>query len=142
MTDRMEPRSYDEFIELLREAARYGREREASTVQLDFGGPTLYLTPDELEEMADGFTAMRGIADRHVVELTLTNYGLQHPLRCRPDLIGCHVNRYLAALDGPERPPGRYVITLTPDEEQHGRWRAWYEPDPDVAPSELGSNDG
>ncbi len=80
------------------------------------------------------------IAEHHVVEFSASGYGLQHPLRCRPDLIGCHVNRYLAGLDGPEKPPGRYVVVLAPDEEEHGRWRAWYQRDPDMAPSSIGGD--
>ena len=60
----------------------------------------------------DDFRASLGDSrgGRHIVEFTDTGYGLQHPLDCRPDLIGCPFNQYLAGLDEPDRPPGRYVM--------------------------------
>jgi hypothetical protein len=60
----------------------------------------------------DDFRAALGDSrgGRHIVEFTFSGYGLQHPLDCRPDLIGCPFNAYLAALDGPDRPDGRYAM--------------------------------
>ena len=94
------------------------------------GAGTLYVAEQILRE---------AFGSAHIVDFSATGYGLQHPVECRPDLIGCHVNRYLAGLDAPEEPPGRYVVRLTPDQHEHGRWRAWYEP---VAPSGVGGGDG
>lgn len=51
--------------------------------------------------------------------------GLQHPLECRPDLIGCPFNQYLAALAEPDRPPGRYAMAW--DEVVDGDGRPVYE---------------
>ena len=60
-------------------------------------------------------------ADEHIAEFRDDGWGLQHPLRCRPDLIGCAVNRAVSTLcdesDEPPRPVGRYVVTLDDDSE-------------------------
>ena len=56
-------------------------------------------------------TARRVMEAWHVVEFTTTGYGLQHPLRCRPDLLGCPLNAHLASAPGPEAPPGRYLMS-------------------------------
>lgn len=47
-------------------------------------------------------------AEGHIVDFTEDGYGLQHPPSCRPDLIGCDYNVWLAALPGPHGSPGRY----------------------------------
>lgn len=49
-------------------------------------------------------------ADVHVVEFSEDGYGLQHPAKCRPDLLGCQFNEWLASQPGPDRKPGRYVM--------------------------------
>jgi len=52
---------------------------------------------------------------RHIVDVTATQFGLQHPVECRPDLLACPVRIALNALDGPPMPVGRYVVTLDDD---------------------------
>jgi hypothetical protein len=49
-----------------------------------------------------------GYEDYHVVRFTEDGYGLQHPIECRPDLIGCMFNEWLASQPGPDMDPGRY----------------------------------
>jgi hypothetical protein len=50
--------------------------------------------------------------NEHIVEFNATGYGLQHPLSCRPNLLDCEYNVYLASLDEPELEPGRYTMYL------------------------------
>lgn len=52
---------------------------------------------------------------RHIVDFHVTEFGLQHPIECRDDLLGCPVGRALNALDGPPMPVGRYVVVLGDD---------------------------
>jgi len=49
----------------------------------------------------------------HVVELGETTFTVRHPLRERLDdaLMTCQLHEYLAQLDGPPAPPGRYRVT-------------------------------
>lgn len=50
----------------------------------------------------------------HIVTFDEVGYGLQHPPACRPNLLGCRYNRYLAYdLDEVPELPGRYVMTLS-----------------------------
>lgn len=49
---------------------------------------------------------------RHIVTFSRTGYGLQHPLPCRPNLLGCPVHKALARRRSIDRPPGKYVVTL------------------------------
>jgi hypothetical protein len=51
-------------------------------------------------------------AEGHIVDFTGTGYGLQHPPSCRPDLIGCRFNVWLADADEPDELPGRYRMTF------------------------------
>ena len=46
----------------------------------------------------------------HVVEFSRTGYGLQHPISCRPDLLGCKLNKWLARQSQPVCAPGRYLM--------------------------------
>jgi hypothetical protein len=46
----------------------------------------------------------------HVVEFSRTGYGLQHPISCRPNLIKCQMNRWLAAQRAPAMKPGTYLM--------------------------------
>lgn len=52
----------------------------------------------------------------HVIEFRADGWTIQHPLRCRPDLFGCEVNRVGESLPGPAGPPpdglGRYECWL------------------------------
>ena len=74
------------------------------------------------------------LGERHIVDVTDRSYGLQHPAACRPNLIDCEFNRWLAAQDNPPQSPGRYFMDLS----RHD-FAASFEP---VAPSELGGTDG
>lgn len=51
-----------------------------------------------------------GYADAHIVTFSRSGYGLQHLIECRPDLIGCHLNEWLASELAPAREPGRYAM--------------------------------
>lgn len=51
-----------------------------------------------------------GYTDEHIVTFTGTGYGLEHPIDCRPDLIGCVHNEWLASQTAPDRLAGRYVM--------------------------------
>lgn len=88
----------------------------------------------EREALALGASTVADLDDRHIVEFTATDYGLQHPLACRPNLIDCEYNRRLASAGEPAMEPGRYVMTIDPDgDEAYWLLRA------EVAPSELGA---
>lgn len=51
-------------------------------------------------------------AEGHVVTFSETGYGLRHPPSCRPDLIGCQFNAYLARRGEPDEEPGTYQMFL------------------------------
>jgi hypothetical protein len=53
----------------------------------------------------------QGYVDEHIVDFTESGYGLQHPIRCRPNLIGCQFNEWLATQMAPDEEPGRYLMT-------------------------------
>lgn len=53
----------------------------------------------------------QGYRDEHIVTFSETAYGLEHPIRCRPNLIGCQMNEWLATQAAPDEEPGRYVMT-------------------------------
>lgn len=55
----------------------------------------------------------QGYRDAHIVTFTEDGYGLEHPIRCRPNLIGCVLNEWLATQMAPDREPGRYVMEWT-----------------------------
>lgn len=60
-------------------------------------------------------TAVRLVldSDEHVVDVRETEFGLMHPFKCRPDILGCPVHRALTQLGGPRgTAPGRYLVTL------------------------------
>lgn len=62
----------------------------------------------------------------HIVEFTETEYALQHPRACRPDLLSCPYNIYLREYkDEPDQAPGRYKMALI-DNEVDGYWGAAY----------------
>lgn len=57
----------------------------------------------------------QGYRDEHIVIFTKDGYGLQHPIRCRPNLHGCILNEWLQTQMAPDREPGRYVMEWTDD---------------------------
>ena len=63
-------------------------------------------------EIADAQRWRDAEAEGHIVTFSASGYGLQHPPSCRPDLIGCKYNRYLASKSEADRRPGRYRMTL------------------------------
>jgi len=68
----------------------------------------------DLPEEAIGWARQllaQGYQDEHIVEFSETGYGLQHPIRCRPNLLGCQFNEWLASEMGPDEEPGRYLMT-------------------------------
>lgn len=72
----------------------------------------------ELAEAQERVARVREFLDRdeHVVDIQRYGFGLQHGFPCRPDLLGCPVNRALEALDDSPHPiDGRYRIWLDQD---------------------------
>lgn len=63
----------------------------------------------------DGRWALVEDHAEHVIDLGPYDWSLQHPPRCRPDLLGCDVHQRTAAwlddIEGPPAPPGRYLLT-------------------------------
>jgi len=75
----------------------------------------------DVERLADKRDANRwreAEAEGHIVDFTEAGYGLVHPPSCRPRLIECEYNEWLAASDGPEMPPGRYRMVWEPTDAQ------------------------
>ncbi len=60
------------------------------------------------------------LEEEHVVEFRSTDFGLQHHIDCRPNLLACPVYKALQELDGPPLPPGRYPVWLVDDELRYG----------------------
>lgn len=57
-----------------------------------------------------------GYIDEHRVEFQESGYGVQHPIECRPDLLGCRFNIWLRDNVGPEDfNPGRYRMDWSDD---------------------------
>lgn len=52
------------------------------------------------------------IDDPHILETTETDWGLQHPLSCRPNLLDCPFHAAMTHLESPPEVPGRWVIEL------------------------------
>ena len=76
---------------------------------------------DDTELAADGRKWRAAEAEGHVVTFTDDGYGLMHPPSCRPDLIGCAFNTYLADRGGPDGEPGRYRMTLISEAAEYVR---------------------
>lgn len=79
-------------------------------------------TPPSLDvererDHADALRWRAAEAEGHVVDFTEDGYGLMHPPSCRPNLIGCDFNAYLAERDEPDMPPGRYSMRWSPSKE-------------------------
>ena len=68
------------------------------------------LAPSDV--LADAERWREAEAEGHIVTFSAVGYGLQHPPSCRPDLIGCRYNRYLASKSKADRRPGRYRMML------------------------------
>ena len=85
--------------------------REYSTLKAQ-AAAELAATVDGIAQKLE--TTLRLIldTDEHVVEVRDTDFGLMHPLKCRPDLLGCATNVALNALAGPPAEPGRYSVSL------------------------------
>lgn len=91
-----------------------GPEAAAAVIEAVNRGLAAASQGDEgLREDAEKWRAAE--AEGHIVDFSDSGYGLQHPPSCRPDLIGCPINVYLASLDEPDMPPGRYRITDGPE---------------------------
>jgi hypothetical protein len=72
------------------------------------------LTYLDIPEEAFGWArelVKQGYMDEHIVDFSESGYGLQHPIRCRPNLIGCQFNEWLATQMAPDKKPGRYLMT-------------------------------
>lgn len=63
----------------------------------------------------------QGYRDEHIVTFTEDGYGLEHPIRCRPNLTGCNLNEWLRTQMAPDREPGRYVMEWTDDGPEYVR---------------------
>lgn len=96
----------DELIEIIHDA----------TPPAEDGG-----VPDVCNRWADHKAVAKAILSagwvkteaEHIVTFGETGYGLQHPVSCRPDLIGCVYNEWLAGQMAPDREPGQYLMTWT-----------------------------
>ena len=86
---------------------------ETITSRHDWPGLALATEPSGERDglVEDGRKWREAEAEGHVVTFTETGYGLMHPPSCRPDLIGCWFNTYLADRGYPEEEPGRYRMT-------------------------------
>jgi hypothetical protein len=72
-----------------------------------------------------------GYVDEHFVTFTETGYGLEHPIRCRPDLNGCVFNEWLATQLAPDREPGRYLMTWPEGPNDGPRYALATQPKPE-----------
>ena len=75
--------------------------------------PAEALPPEALEWARQ--LVEQGYRDEHIVTFTEDGYGLEHPIACRPNLIGCILNEWLATQMAPDRDPGRYVMEWAED---------------------------
>jgi hypothetical protein len=80
-------------------------------------GPNMMHTEESCPYRADAEHWRAAEAEGHVVDFTEDGYGLQHPPSCRPNLIECEFNEYLAA-GCPDVYPGRYSMGRKTD----GTW--------------------
>lgn len=78
--------------------------------------PRRYM-PDDQGALLDRLAALEAAVgeQRHIVDIAESDFGLQHPIECRDDLLGCEIGVALHALEGPPRPVGRYVVSWAPD---------------------------
>ena len=91
--------------------AREDIARLLATLDRERAAPSL-----DVERLAeDGRKWRTAEAEGHVVTFSETGYGLMHPPSCRPDLIGCHYNEWLAGLGYAEEEPGHYRMTFHED---------------------------
>jgi hypothetical protein len=88
-------------------------------IRAALAGATSSPALDEL--IADGRKWQEAEAEGHVVTFSETGYGLMHPPSCRPDLIGCWFNAYLASRGYPEEEPGRYTMTRHKGHAEYAR---------------------
>lgn len=68
-----------------------------------------------VRDLVDRLTATVRVlldSEEHVVDVRPTEFGLMHPFKCRPDLLGCAVNLALNALPSAPADPGRYLVTV------------------------------
>ena len=79
-------------------------EAEAQRLTVD----RLGVPPEAIEWARE--LVRQGYRDEHIVTFTEDGYGLEHPIRCRPNLTGCILNEWLRTQMGPDREPGRYVM--------------------------------
>lgn len=98
-----------------REAKQFPRPTVAPPGPIP-GGPPPALDAERERDHADASRWRAAEAEGHVVDFTTTGYGLMHPPSCRPDLLGCDFNSYLASCDEPDLLPGRYSMRWTPSQ--------------------------
>lgn len=77
-----------ELVENAHGAVNRRRARQMLDALLD-SGRWLRLDPDE----------------PHLIEFRTDGWTIQHPVRCRPNLFACLVNRVGESLEGPSGPP-------------------------------------
>lgn len=80
-------------------------------------GLSLFKTADWERAQRDAGLWQNAEAEGHIVDFSDSGYGLQHPPSCRPNLIECFFNDWLADLGQPAMPPGRYRMVW---HEKHG----------------------
>lgn len=59
---------------------------------------------------SNGAPDLSEVVEVHVVNVTRTEWALQHPQACRPDLLSCPMHAFWISSGPPEVPPGRYAF--------------------------------
>lgn len=78
--------------------------------------PRRYM-PDDQVALLDRLAALEAAVgeQRHIVDIREADFGLQHPIECRDDLLGCAIGVALQDLTDQPMPVGRYVVSRLPD---------------------------
>lgn len=73
-----------------------------------------------LDLLADeGYAVVEKGSEEHVIDFREDGWTIKHPLRCRPNLFDCPINRECEAQSWlePPVPPGRYELELSDGDE-------------------------
>lgn len=103
--------THDERLAKLR-ASSFGMETiRAAISNTYYEARNFGLTMEDAADVA-AEAVERLLGTKHIVEFADDGFGLQHPFRCRPNLLVCEYSRYLADQDIPEEDPGLYEMEL------------------------------
>lgn len=101
--------------------SEYRTGAEYSTFDLDTPAAGKQLAAAVLRGVGLTAEADALLCDEHILEIRGNDYGLQHPITCRPNLIECPVHLQMGMLDAPPAPTGSYVVSL----DVEGRKGLW-----------------